>query len=120
MPLLELTLTMTEDGNPVAGFPVIVRLSPTEIVKARITKSGTDGSSYFGISSLATENIVVLFSDTNINVALNGQTNGQFTLQSGGFLLLVNGQLSAGSASNVQVNNNTGQTANLTFLEVGP
>lgn len=120
MPLLEVTLTATLDGQPVSGFPCVVRLNPTEAVTDRVTKSGNDGNTYYSISKLATENGFALFTDTNLNILLNGAATGNFVLQSGGFLLLVNGQLASGSNSNVLVNNNTGSTANLTFLEFGP
>src|SRR5215469_14437459 len=120
LPLLEVTLTATLDGQPVSGFPCVVRLNPTEAVTDRVTKSGNDGNTYYSISKLATENGFALFTDTNLNILLNGAATGNFVLQSGGFLLLVNGQLASGSNSNVLVNNNTGSTANLTFLEFGP
>lgn len=120
MPCLEITVTAAVDGQPVSGFPIIIRLNPAEVITNRLQHSGNDGASYVSVSKLATENGIILFTDTNINVALANGTATAFQLFSGGFLMLINGQLAAGSNENVLLNNNSGQTANLTFVEVGP
>lgn len=120
MPCLEITVTAAVDGQPLSGFPIIVRLTPAEVVSNRLQHSGNDGNSYVSVSKLATENGIILFTDTNLNVALQNATADAFQLFSGGFLLLINGQLAAGSNENVLINNNSGQTANITFVEVGP
>lgn len=119
MPLVELTIDLRQDGAPMPGYPMTIRLTPAETILEKVTHTGNDGSNFVSISKFNTENGFVLFTDTQLSILLNGAPSGGITLFPGGLIMVLNGALTAGQ-SNVTINNTTGNVATITFYEIGP
>lgn len=120
MPLVEIEISLKIDGNLVDGYPIIRRILQAEEVHKRVQKPNGDGASYFQASVLATDNHVIVQTDAPINLRLNNQSTGQIPLNAGGVLILIDGNLSAGSTTNILVNNQGTGPANILIDEVGP
>ena len=118
MPLLEATLDLKLDGKSIIGQPVVFSATYVEGTATNLTKSGADGVSYLQWSQLATDNGVLLITDTAVNFKFNNA--GAIPLNAGGLILILGANIAAGVTTNVTINNNSGSTATIKTLEVGP
>ena len=119
MPLVEITLDVKMDGKPALGQPLVLTTTVSEAVQLNLLKSGSDGSSYFGYTRLATDYGVFLQTDTQINVGLLNQSTG-LTLSPGGIILIAGASMAAGANLNMTINNNSGSQATIKGFEYGP
>lgn len=118
MPLLELTLDLKLDGKSVLGQPFVQTATYVEATNTNLTKTGNDSSSYLQWSQLATDNGLFIITDTAINLKFNNA--GALPLNAGGIVLVLGANIAAGATTNITINNNSGTTANIKTLEVGP
>lgn len=115
MPLLEVTLDVKVDGKSVIGQPLIYSATVTQATSTQLTKTGADGASYFQWSQLATDNDIFLMADQAVNFKFNNA--GAIPLNAGGVILVLGCNITGGASTNVTINNNSGQTANVKTLE---
>jgi hypothetical protein len=118
MAVIEVEVNVRVDGVPVDGFPLIRRLNPAQFGQRRYIKPNGDGVTYVQASQLATDNFVIVWTDSAIGVGINNK--GPIPLNPGGFIIICDAQIVAGAATNVTVNNAGAGSANLLFSEGGP
>src|SRR5947209_2145026 len=108
MPVLRCTVSLEVDGVPLAGFPIQRRVTFNEGVGLDYQKAADGNATTFTSipeSELPVVQALILKVDSLINLRLNGQTNGLVPVNPGGFIVIFDGNLSAGVATNVTVNN---------------
>lgn len=120
MPLVEIEISLKVDGNLLDGYPIVRRINQAEEVHKRVQKPNGDGASFFQASALSTDNCIIIQTDAPVNFRLNNQSTGQIPLNAGGLLLVIDGNINSGSATNILINNQGPTAANLQIDEVGP
>ena len=110
-------------GLEVFGSPLTYALKADETSgQALYNEPAVAGGTYVVVTPAQLSNILTLLcvtSDKELTWRLNGQTNGGIKLGKNGILLIVNGVIDAGVATNAKVNNNTGETAAVRILAAG-
>ncbi len=121
MPLLEIEVVVRQDGNVLDGFPIIRRINPNQVQAQAHTQVPGNAADQLipGIDYLTTINALLLNPlDGAIVVKLNGAATG-FTINAGGVLLLLDGIINAGAATNVKVNDSNSPMG-LNVVAAGP
>lgn len=120
MPILEVELTVRQDGVPVAGYPLKRRISVDEIEGFDIEKADDNGSfsNVFG-GQLGEVQVLLLRSTKQITLRLDAQSDAGIVINANGLLLAFDVDVDAGAATNTTVSNDSGETANLRGLVGG-
>jgi len=114
MPIVKLVVQLEIDNKPVAGFPLVRRLSVDEIQNYDYEKIDDGGASFVALPADQLDEIQALLirADKQITIRLDGQTDAGIVLNADGILLLVGVDIDAGAgANNAKVNNQSGSTA---------
>ncbi len=115
MPTVKLVIQLEIDNKPVAGFPLVRRLSVDEIQNYNYEEPNDGDMTTFSLipaDQLATIQALLIRSDKQVNIRLDGQTDAGILLSADGILLIIGATIDAGAgASNAKVNNNSGATA---------
>ena len=111
MPTLELTVLLKLDGVEVSGFPLVHREAVDSVQPFEYQKATGGGYVALPTNQLATLHALVVRSlDQPVTVRLNGQSDAGVSLAAGGLLLVFDGTLNAGVATNATVQNASGST----------
>ncbi len=113
---LKITVSVELDGNQVAGFPVTRRISVDETYSFAYEHADDGDTTTFTTvpdSKVAETQVLVITSDQKITVRIDGQTDAGTVLNANGLLLIIDSDIDAGAGSNIKINNNTGNTANI-------
>lgn len=115
MPTFKLTILAEVDGRSLPGFPLIRRLAVDEAQAFAYEQTAHGDAVTFTAAptaEIATVQVLHLRTDKAITIRLANQSDAGIGLEPGGLLFLLDGTLAA--ATNVAVNNNSGETA---FIE---
>lgn len=119
---LKITVSVELDGNQVAGFPITRRIALAETYQFGYEHADDGDTTTFTTipdSKVAETQALVLTSDQQVNVRLDGQSDAGILLNANGLLLIIDADVDAGAGSNCVINNNTGNTANITGIGGG-
>lgn len=119
MSTLRVTVQVDLDGVPVAGFPLVRRLELDESQGFVFEKATGGGYTAVPTGELATVQALVLTSDQDVTIRLNGQSDAGVALVAGGVLAIVDATINAGATTNVTVTNASGSTANIRGVAAG-
>jgi len=123
MSSLEITIQVKRDGIQLDGFPIIRRLEVDELQGFAYEEANDGDDTTFSAlpaSQLDTIQVLVVKSDQQITLRLDGQSDAGIVLNAGGLLALIDATIDAGAgASNASVNNNSGSTANVEGVAAG-
>lgn len=120
MPQLKVTVLVELDGEPIAPFPYVRRLTVTEAQAFEFSKA-TGG----GYTALPTEQIASLkalavrATDQTVTVRLDAQSDAGILLSAGGLVLIVDATIDAGASTNATVDNSSGSATILRGLGAG-
>lgn len=112
MPTLEVTLTVKIDGEDAPETPITFRkaVDGTETFDLSQASTGT----YVARGGIADLSMLLLRTlDQTVTVRLDNQSDAGIILNAGGFVLVVNGDIDAGVATNLKINNNSGSATQL-------
>lgn len=116
MASLKLTVSLTEDGVLVPGFPLTRTVTSAETT-GKQTFTRASGGGYLELpmlSELADVNFVFLTTTHDVTVRFNDQTDGGLPLDANGVLIIATSDILGSATSQVSVSNASGQTATLT------
>ena len=119
MPTLEIIINVKEDGVVKPGFPRVRRISLDEIQTFRVESATGGGFVTLPITSIDEIQALILQSDQQVTVRLDGQSDAGLVLNAGGLLIILDADIDASAATNVLVSNASGATANLEGLGAG-
>lgn len=115
MPTLEATLTLKQDGKDLAGTPITWRqfVASVEAVDQTVG-SAAPFTTYGGLDNVQV--LLVRALDELVTVRLDNQSDAGIVLNPGGWLAIVNSTIDAGVATNVKVQQNSGNPAQLQLV----
>lgn len=121
MPVIEVTLSIKQDGVEVFGQPLRRRVELAEGTGA-FAYTQASGSSYVAMppSQLAELDFLVIRPNQVSSVRLNNQSDAGITLNAQGLLLLIDCVLNSGTATNAKVQTNSGSTTTIRGILGGP
>lgn len=123
MPILKLLVDLEVDGVPLAGFPIIRRLTVDEMHIFDYEKVDDPNPTTFTTlpaDQLAEIQALLVRSDKTVTVRLDGQTDAGIVINPGGLILLLDVDIDAGAgAPNAKINNDSGVTAIIRGLAAG-
>lgn len=115
MASLVLTVTLTEDGDVVPGFPITRTVTSSEVTgKQTFTRATGGGYVELPLSELGAINFLVLTTNEDVTVRFNDQTDQGLPLDSNGVMVLATCDIPSGATNKVEVDNSSGNTATLT------
>lgn len=114
MPLVELTLVVKMNGRDVDGFPVRRTLQVDEVQFFDFEKAGdADAVTFTAVpaSEVADIRALLLRSDKQVTLRVDGQTDKGIVINAGGLVLLLDVTIDEGAgASNAKLNHNAAAT----------
>lgn len=112
MALLKLTVSLTENGTPVPGFPITRSLTSSETTGEQ-TFTRADGGGYIELplAELGAINALVLTTDQDVALRFNDQTDGSLPLDANGVLVLITSNIPTGATSKISLSNASGSTS---------
>lgn len=122
MPNVTVRLEVEVDGQPVPGFPVIKRLLLDESAAFEFGKPDDGGWTFSALPAdlLDVISVLMLRTDRQITLRLDGQSDAGIVLNAGGVLALVDVTIDAGAGVlNAKLNNQSGATAVVSGLAAG-
>ena len=118
---LEVTISAKLDGVPVSGYPITRRATVDE-TQAFSYEEATDGDtttfSDIPVGQLDSIQALLLRTDQQVNIRMDGATDAGILLNAGGILVIMDHTNDAGS-NRLRVNNNSGNTAVLKGIAGG-
>ena len=118
MPTLEFTVLVKRDGQPISGYPLVRKLTVTEVENKVFTQATGGGFTAMTVGPLASLTGLVIQPDQQLSVRLNGQAAGEWVLNANGLLLILDATINTAALASLQ--NASGSTANITALVGGP
>ncbi len=121
MPALEITVTAKLDGKPVDGFPITRRISLDELQGFEYEEANDGDTTTFSdipAGQLDTIQALLLRTDAQVNIRMDGATDAGLLLNAGGLVVIIDHTNDSGS-NRLRVNNNSGGTAVLKGLVGG-
>lgn len=117
MPALTVTLSLEYDGVVLPNSPITRRLEVPEL-SAIVQEQADhgDATTFAAVQAGHLDEIraLILTTDQEITLRLDGQSDAGIVLRAGGLLALLDVDIDAGAgASNASLNNNSGATATL-------
>lgn len=123
MPTLTVKVDVEIDGTPIAGFPIVRRLTVDEVQSFDYEQAAHGDAVTFAAipaDQLAEIQALLVRTDKPVTLRLDGQADAGVGLNAGGLILLLDVDVDAGAgAANAKVNNNSGATATLRGLAAG-
>lgn len=119
---LKVTVTVEKDGKPLDGFPVVRRYSADEVQGFEYEEPNDGDAVTFSAiptAQLATIKALVLRTDRQITLRVDGQTDAGLVLDADALLVVIGATIDAAAATNLMVNNNSGGTAVLEGMAGG-
>lgn len=117
--LLEVHVTAKLNGKVLPNFPYYRRIQVDEAQQFAVEQATGGGYITLPITSLDTVQALVLSTNQQVTVRMNGQSSGGLVLVNGGVLIFVDGSIAASSSTNVTIDNSSGATAVLEGLAGG-
>ena len=118
--LLEVHVTAKLNGKVLPNFPYYRRIQVDEAQQFAVEQNTGGGYVTLPITSLDTVQALVLSTNQQVTVRMNGQSTGGLILTNGGVLIFVDGSLgNASSSANVTIDNSSGTTVVLEGLAGG-
>lgn len=115
MATLKLTISLTEDGSPVPGFPITRSITSTETTgKNTYTRATGGGYVELPLAELGAINVAVVTTDKDISLRFNDQSDGGLPLDANGVLVLATCDIPTGATNKIEADNSSGETATLT------
>lgn len=112
MASLKLTVTLTEDGVNVPGFPITRTITSSEVTgKQTFTRATGGGYVELPLTELGAINALVLTTDQDVSLRFNDQTDAGLPLDANGVLVLIGSDIPSGATSKASVSNASGSTA---------
>ena len=121
MATFAITVTVTEDGVTLPGYPITKSKVVTE-TKGRQQFSRPNAASTYTdlpLGELGDVNVLVVTADQATSVRLNDQSNGSIPLNSGGLLILFDAAIPSGATSKASLENASGSAATVTMVAGG-
>lgn len=120
MPTLELTLLLKQDGVAVPGFPIVRRVAVDSVETFDQPFDDNGAGVYTAVGGVVEASVIIFRSlDQPVIVRLNGQTNAGNDLLAGGVLVIFGGDIDAGVATNLTVNNDSGSATQIQGVIAG-
>ena len=120
MSTFKVTVNVELDSRSLPGYPKIRRLEVDENQQFKYEKTTGAGFTAIPLDQLAEIQALLLESDQQVTVRLDGQTDAGIVLNPGGLLLLLDVDIDAGAGtSNASLENTSGSTANIQGLGGG-
>ncbi len=116
MATIEVDLTIKVDGEPILGSPITKTLTVSQKELLSVARASAGGYLAVG-SDIASLSLLFLRADQSFGVKLNGSATA-FTLNANGLLLMVDGLINVGAATNV-MGSNLGSTSAAVDLLAG-
>jgi hypothetical protein len=120
MSSIKVTINIELDAITLPGYPVIRRLEVDENQQFKYEKTSGGGFSALPLDQLGEIQALLLESDQQITLRLDGQSDAGIVLNPGGLIFLMDVDIDAGAgASNASVENASGSTANIKGIGAG-
>lgn len=123
MSVLRVRIEVELDGAPVPGFPLVRRLQVDEAQVFAYEKANDgDAVTFVAVPAdqLAEVQGLVLRSDRQVTLRLDGQSDAGIVVNAGGVVVLLDVDVDAGAgAANAKLNNNSGAVAIVEGVAVG-
>jgi|TARA_R110000751_G_scaffold68861_1_gene140058 hypothetical protein len=120
---VKMTVTLEVDGVPVSGFPISKEKSIDESQGFSYEESNDGDTTTFSAipaDQMAEIQVFALTANQATTYRFNGQTDTGIDLNAGGLIAMFNVDIDSGAgSSNASVNNNSGNTANVTGFAGG-
>ena len=121
MPTLEITVSVKLDGAPVPGYPITRRATVDETQGFEYEEPADGNTTTFSdipVGQLTSIQALLLRTDQQVNVRMDGASDAGILLNAGGILVILDHTNDAAS-NRLRVNNNSGSTAVLKGLAGG-
>ena len=112
MATLQLTISLTEDGANVPGFPITRSVTASETTgKQTFTRATGGGYVELPLAELGAINALVMTTDADVTLRFNDQTDGGLPLDANGVIVLITSDIPTGATSKISVDNASGGTS---------
>lgn len=117
MPTFQLTVTLTQDGVALPGFP-LTSSSTVDETTGRFTVERATGGGYVATpdTDIGAVNVFYLTSNEAVTVRFNDQTDGGLPLNASGVLIAVGSNIPSGATTKISIDNSSGNEATITGL----
>ena len=118
---LEITVSVKRDGADIPGYPVSRRVTVDEIQSFEYEEANDGDTTTFSdipVGQLSSIQALLLRTDQQVNIRMDGATDAGILLNAGGILVILDHTNDAGS-NRLRVNNNSGNTAVLKGIAGG-
>jgi hypothetical protein len=122
MPAIKVTVLIEKDGQPLQGYPYVRKVNTDELqVFDPYLKAIDPNNTTFTTLPLLAPVVSALLvrADQVVTLRLNGQASAGVVLNPGGLLLILDGVLNAGAATNATINNFSPAIANVRGFGAG-
>ena len=120
MPILELRVSATLDGNAVSGFPLSRTLTVTEAQSFNVQLGTAAGAVVLPDNQIQSLQALLVTADQPTSLSLNASAGGTITLAAGGLLLLLDATFAGDqSLTNNRVTNTGAVDASLRGFAAG-
>jgi len=120
MSTIKITVDVEVDSISLPGYPKIRRLEVDESQQFKYEKTSGAGFAAIPLDQLDEIQALLLESDQQVTVRLDGQSDAGIVLNAGGLLILLDTDIDAGAgASNASLENTSGSTATIKGIGVG-
>ena len=118
---IDITVTVKRDGLDIPGYPVSRRVTVDEVQAFEYEEANDGDTTTFSdipVGQLTSIQALLLRTDQQVNVRMDGQTDAGILLNAGGILVIIDHTNDSGS-NRLRVNNNSGSTAVLKGIAGG-
>lgn len=120
MATVEVEVRVAVDGLPVAGFPVVRRLTVGEVQAFDYAKADDNGTfATLPVDQIASLKALVVRPAAVMTVRLDAQTDAGIVLDADGLLVILGATIDASATTNAKISNDSGATAQVRGLAAG-
>lgn len=121
MPVFNLTINFTEDGQPLPGFPIVQSKSVPESQGKQTISRPDDTGVYteLPLGELGVVSVLYVTADQPVALRFNDQTDGDLPLNAGGIMLLFDGNIPDTATLKAALENDSGSVATVTVISGG-
>lgn len=118
---IDITVTVKRDGLDIPGYPVSRRVTVDEVQSFEYEEANDGDTTTFSdipVAQLTSIQALLLRTDQQVNIRMDGATDAGILLNAGGILVIIDHTNDSGS-NRLRVNNNSGSIAVLKGLAGG-
>lgn len=121
MPVYNLTVNFTEDGQPLPGFPIVQsQLVPEAGGKQTFSRPDDPGVfTDLPLGELGDINVLYVTADQPVTLRFNDQTDQGLPMNANGIMIMFTGNIPDAAVSKASLDNSSGSAATVTVISGG-